>query len=379
MRRIILIALGVVVLFLAFLAARSIANAPKEENPAKEAIRQTVFVDTVVNRKIPIVVPATGSLVAKDRLELYAEVEGLFLRSDKEFRAGQSYKKGQLLLQIDAAEYAASVQSARSNLYNLITALMPDLRLDYPDAYQKWQDYLKNFKTDRTTPPLPETSSEQERYFITGRNIYTTFFEIKNMEERLVKYTIRAPFDGILTEAPVNRGTLIRPGQKLGEFINPAAFEMEVAVSKDFVDFLEVGRKVQLNNLQNTKSYEGTVGRINARVDQSTQTVNVFIDIKGDNLREGMYLEAMLDAREEENAYKIPRKLLVNENQVYSVNDSILELQDVELVYATEKDVVVKGIPDSTRILSDVLPGAYAGKLVKIQPQEKKESNSKEN
>lgn len=370
MRRIILIVIGVSLLIIAFIWSRSIANVEKKQNQTVEKIEKVVFVDTVYNKKIPIVIPATGNLFAKDRLDIFAEVEGLFLNSARDFRPGQHFNRGELLLQINSSEYAASVQSARSNLYNLITSIMPDLRLDYPDSFTKWQTYLSSFETNKTTPPLPEPSSEQERYFITGRNITTTYFEIKNMEERLSKFNIRAPFNGILTEALVTKGSLIRPGQKLGEFINPEVYEMEVSVTNNFVDFLETGKKVLLTNLEKTKEYEGTISRINARIDQSTQTVKVFVEVKGEQLREGMFLEANLDAREEENAFSFPRKLLVNESQIYIVEEGKLNLLDVEFVYSTEREVVVKGIPDGTIMLSAVLPGAFAGQPVTIMQSE---------
>lgn len=366
MRKIILIALGGLVLVLSFLWARSIANTEKEQSPPVEKLEKVVFVDTVKNTTIPIVVPATGTLVAKDRLELFAEVEGLFSNSSREFKPGQTYNRGELLLQINSSEYAASVLSARSNLYNLITSIMPDLRLDYPDSFPKWQSYLNNFDVNKTVAPLPEPTSEQEKYFITGRNISSNYFEIKRMEERLSKFNIRAPFSGILTEALVNKGSLVRPGQKLGEFINPSVYEMEVAVSNNFIDFLEIGRKVTLQTIDKATQYEGTINRINARIDPNTQTVKAFVEVQGENLREGMFLEARLDAREEENAFKLQRKLLVNESQIYIVENSKLNLLDIQLVYITAREVVVKGIPDGTIILREVLPGAFAGQPVII-------------
>jgi multidrug efflux pump subunit AcrA (membrane-fusion protein) len=373
MRKILLILLGVVILILAVFFANRIANRPKPVLPGPEKVAQTVFVDTVYNTNIPIMIPATGTLVAKNRLELYAEVQGLFQSSAKDFKPGETYQKGQTLIQMDAAEFYASVQSARSDLYNLIASLMPDLRLDYPDSYDKWQRYLNSFDVNKNLAQLPEVTAEQERFFITGRQVYTNYFTIKNLEERLEKFRITAPFSGVLTEALVTKGTLIRSGQKLGEFIDPSIFEMEVSVSRNFIAFLEVGKKVSLQNLTKTETYEGEISRINARVDQATQTVKVFIDVKGSTLKEGMYLESEIFAKEEENAFEIPRKLLVNENQLYVVRDSLLDLMDVTRVYATEKNVVVKDIPDGTIILSAAVPGAYAGQIVKIY-QEKTET-----
>ena len=219
MRKIILSILGLLLIVGAIFGTRKIIDSKTRPKPRPARVIKTVFVDTVQNTTIPIQIVANGNLIAKRRLELYAEVQGIFKGGTRLFKTGQQYQKGQALIRIDASEYYASVQSAKSNLYNLVTSIMPDLRLDYPGFYDKWQQYLTNFDMNKVTPKLPEVTSEKEKYFITGRNIYTTYYNVKNLEQRLAKYTITAPFDGVLTEALVTEGTLIRQGQKLGEYI----------------------------------------------------------------------------------------------------------------------------------------------------------------
>lgn len=365
MRKIILYVLGVLVLGLAIWVSYLLVSKEKEKRPAPPRQVKTVFTDTVRNGLVPIAVKANGNLVAKERVAVFSEVQGVFQGSAHPFKPGQSYRKGEVLLRIDASEYQASVQSAKSNLYNLITAAMPDLRLDYPEIYPKWQAYLDEFDITRSTPGLPEMDTEQERYYINGRNIVTTYYNVKNLEQRLDKYIIRAPFSGVLTEAEVTEGTLVRPGQALGVFINPSVYELEVAVNKSYSDFLRLGKKVQLEDLEGTRQYEGTVSRINAAVNQQTQTVSVFIDVRDPSLKEGIYLEATIEGREEDSAIEIPRKLLTEQGELFIVRDSILDLMAVEPVFYTDQTVIVKGIQDGTVYLSRSVPGAYPGMVVR--------------
>lgn len=365
-RKIILSVLGVLLIVLSVYLARSIVSSRTRPRPQPTKVVKTVFVDTVENTSIPIVVPANGTLVAKNRVELYSEVQGVFQRGNKLFKPGQEYSRGERIITIDAAEYRASVQSAKSNLYNLITSVMPDLRLDYPGISSKWQAYLTDFDLNETTPPLPEMSDEKERYFISGRGILTSYYNVKNLEERLAKYTIRAPFKGVLTEALVTEGTLIRSGQKLGEFIETGLYELEVAISKTYSDLLEPGEEVELTNLEGTRTYTGTVSRINARVDQNSQTITAFIEVRDKSLKEGMYLEANLNARSEPDAIEIDRGLLLENDQIFVVRDSILDLMDVRPVYFTDRSVVLKEVPDGATIVSRPVVGAYAGMLVKV-------------
>lgn len=359
--------LAILILGIAVTIGYFIATRDKEipTEIAKEV--KTVFVQEVVNDTVPIIIPANGNLTAKNRLELYAEVQGVFRSSAHDFKPGQPYSRGQVLLNLDSSEYYASVQAAKSELYNLITSIMPDLRLDYPEYFEKWQAYLDGFDINKSTPQLPETASEKERYFITGRGIFSSYYNVKNLEQRLGKYRIVAPFSGILTEALVNKGTLVRSGQKLGEFIDTSVYEMEVAVSKRFGDLLELGEEVMLSDRNDIEQFTGKVVRINGRVDQATQTIRVFIEVRGsDKLKEGMYLQANLEARDEPNAISIPRQLLVDNSQIYVVRDSILDLVEINPVYFSDKEAVISGLPDGTQYLSKSVPGAYAGMRVKI-------------
>ncbi|RIV70533.1 efflux RND transporter periplasmic adaptor subunit [Flagellimonas aequoris] len=372
MRKLIISAVaGGIIILASLYFAGLIAGSKDNRRPQSPKVVKTVFVDTVKNRTVPLVVPANGNLKAKKRVELYSEVQGVFRPGSKLFRTGQEYTAGQTLIRIDADEYYASVQSAKSSLYNLLTSIMPDLRLDYPEIYPKWQDYLNSFDIEKTTPPLPEMSSEKEKFFITGRLIVSNYYNVKNLEQRLSKYTIAAPFNGVLTEALVTEGTLIRSGQKLGEFINIGEYELEVSVSKTYGDFLKVGKEVELYNLDRTNKYAGKVTRVNGRVDQGSQTITVSIEVDGDDLKEGQYLEASLEAREEANAIEINRSLLLDNDQIFVVKDSILDLMYVDPIYFTDKTVVLKNVPDGEVIVSKPLSGAYAGMLVKVYDESK--------
>jgi len=365
-RKIILSLLGVVLVVGAIFGAKAIIDSKEPPKPNIQKTIKTVFVDTVRNSTIPIKIPANGNLVARDRVELYAEVQGVFRYSSRPFKAGQSYKKGETLLKMDAAEYEASVQSAKSDLYNQITAIMPDLRLDYPEIFPKWQQYLNDLNVNSSISPLPEPTNDKERYFISGRGINSAYFNIKNLEQHLVKYRITAPFNGVLTEALVTEGTLIRNGQKLGEFIDPSVYELQVSIGKQYADLLKLNEKVSLTDNSGNKTYEGKVSRINARIDQATQTVNVFIEVADASLKEGMYMQANLDARNEENAIEIDRSLISDRNEIFTVQDSVLKTIEVEPVYFSDRKVVIKGVPEGEIIVTRQVSGAYNGMPVKI-------------
>ena len=141
---------------------------------------------------------------------------------------------------------------------------------------------------------------------------------------------------------------------------------MEVSVNAEFANLLKKGNIVRLHNLDRTREYEGRVIRINGRVDVTSQTIKAYIQVSHEDLKEGMYLEADLNARSESNAIQISRKLLIDNKQIFVVRDTVLEIMDVNPVYFSAETVVLKGIEDGTLLLSKSLPGAYDGMKVKI-------------
>lgn len=378
MRNIILSIIALAIIIGAVFGAMAIVKYNNKPKPVAEKVIKTVFVETAQNGTVPIVIPSNGNLVAKNKLELFAEVQGVFTSSAHDFKAGQAYRKGQTLLRMDASEYYASVQAAKSDFYNLITSLMPDLRLDYPEAFPVWENYLRSLDINQSLKELPAMTDEKVKFFITGRGVISSYYNIKNLEQRLSKYSITAPFNGVLTEALVTKGTLIRQGQKLGEFIDTSVYELELAIGKTYSDLLKLGETVDLKTIDGNDTYQGVVTRVNSKIDQATQTIKVYVEVKGEDLKEGMYLEAQLNAKDEANAMRLSRKLLVNQSEIFIVRDSILDLIEIDPVYFSAKEMVVKGIPDGTQYLSRNVPGAYAGMLVKVFKEKESAPTSSE-
>lgn len=377
MRKLIIVGAGVVLIGISIFISNYLKNSKKIPKQRIVKTEKTVFVKQIKNGDVAVEISANGNLTAKNKVAIYSEVQGVLKPTGKDFRVGVSYRKGQTLLKINSQEFYASIQSQRSSLQNLIASIMPDLKLDYPDSFEKWNSYLKNYDLNKPVENLPKPTSDKEKYFITGKNIYTTFYNLKNLEARLEKYNLKAPFNGILTETLVTNGTLVRAGQKMGEFIDISVFELTLSISASFVDVLQIGKIVTLQNLEKTKTWTGKVSRINGRIDQASQTVQVFIQVKGKDLREGMYLEANVPVKTTTNAIEINRKLLVKNKFLYVVNkNNTLDLVEISPVHFNENSVIIKGLNNGTQLVSKPITGAYVGMPIKIFSEQ---NNTKQN
>lgn len=367
MKRQISIVAGILIIVGGFFGSRMIMDSKKDQKPPAQKTISTVFTQKVKRSRIGISVIENGRLVAKRKADLYAEVQGVMEATYKPFKPGIRFNKGETLVKIRSNDAYVNLLAQKSVLLNLVTSILPDLRLDYPEAYQKWNVYVSNFDIEKPIAKLPETTSDKEKYFITGKNIYTTYYNTKNLEIQQSKYQIRAPYSGVLTETLVNPGTVIRTGQKLGEFIDPSVYELEVAISQSVLPALSIGKKVMVTNPNaEGQTWTGKVSRINGKVDATTQTVQVYIEVSGNDLKEGVYLAAEIAGEEIPNAFEIDRKLLVEGTKIYAVRDNKLQLLPVNITHKTENSVIVDNLKDGIEIISKIVPGAFEGMEVKV-------------
>jgi len=241
------ILLGIIVLVVSFGVSAMFA-AMKEPPKRKEATTKELIlpVRKIQNQTIPMVVSSVGNLEAHEKLEVYAEVNGILEKSRQLFLEGVSFQKGEVLLKIRDDKYRVSLYAKKSSLMNQIATVLPDLKFDFPESYQEWQNFLASFSIEENLKPIPEPRNKKEKYFIAGKNIYQTYYDIKSMEEELLKYTVRAPFTGKITESNIKTGTLVRSGQKLGEFLNTASYDLLVGVNLNDLSVIQVGSSVLL-------------------------------------------------------------------------------------------------------------------------------------
>lgn len=329
----------------------------------KETIKRTAVPENkkeiktlkIENEDMNTNISTSGRLAAYNKIEIYAEVSGVLDKNSIRFKEGNTFKKGEILLQIDDQVYHNNLLAQKSSLLNQLTLLLPDLKIDFPQETQKWENYLSEFDLNKNLKPLPEAASDQEKYYIAANNIYNLYYTVKSMEATLDKYNIRAPYNGVITESNLNPGTLVRSGQKLGEFTNTSVYELEVATGVVDANYLRPGMEANLTSEDIPGTYSGKIVRINRAIDQSTQTISVFIHASHEQLKEGLYMTAIINVLGEKNVAEIPRSGLSENHDVYVVVDSSnIAVKNVEIIKNTNDHVVVKGLNDGEFILSSI-------------------------
>lgn len=309
-----------------------------------------------------ITVAVYGNLKSRNEIDIFPEVGGK-LWSDN-FREGNTYKNGEVIAVIDNRELANTVKSQKSNLLNQVAKLVADLKFDFPDAVAEWEAFLENIVFDAPLPDLPIAKNVKLKKYLAGKSIYNSYFAIQAQEERLSKYNIAAPFDGVLTEALIKPGTVIRPGQKIGRFINPTHFELEANVSLVDGTQLKIGDRVNLHSNDILGGWKGKVIRINKTLSEVSQNMDVFISVSADNLYNGMYLFGEINKSLAINSLRVNRSLLKGFT-IFKVVDDKLQATTIKVLQVKEEYAIISGLKNGDIILGENIKEAYDGMKVR--------------
>lgn len=297
--------------------------------------------------------PVSGRVVPKNTTQLFSEVQGKVLNVNFRLKEGISFRKGEVLLSLDGKEFSLELESQRSAFLNILTGMMPDLKADYPDNYTNWLNYVGSYEGGKPLEELPKTTSEGERYFVTANQVYSTYYSIKALEERLGKYQILAPYSGMVTSANADKGSLVSPGQLLGTIINNTSYELEAAASLEIASKLKVGDRVIFTSNEMPGKWTGNVLRINDIVDAKTQNIPIYFEIEGANLKAGMYLEGKFSGEAYADVFTIPSSILTRDNKVLLLAENTILSKTINPVEFLQDSIIVRGLSDRDILIAN--------------------------
>ena len=363
---------GFLILFVGFLMMQSLIGmkqSPSVTLPETMArpVRTTVVLNTQVTPKVPV----EGRVQAWNRIDLFAEVNGVLSLMGEDFREGKSFNEGEIILNLDDSESRSNLKSARSVYLQLVTGMLASIQVDFPERIEVWEQYVESIDVTKTLPSLPAPESKREEYFIVNRGVQASFYSIKASEERGSKFTVRAPFDGFVAQALVKPGSLVRAGQPLGLFVGTDVYEIQTAVHSRYLATVKIGDKVRFNDEHDIVVAEGKVDRIAGNVNASTQSATVFCKVRAsansqDQMRDGRYLSGFIESSEIKNAFEIQMNLIDGEGKVFVINSNELDKMSVVQEFRSIETAIVSGIPNGTLILSDPITGSYLGMPVSV-------------
>ncbi len=326
---------------------------------------KSVIVAKVQNEQLTTKTASTGRVISINNITISSEVQGTLIGQNK-LKKGMEIKKGVTIFSIKNTDLKLLINAKKSRLMSIVSTNLAEIQIDFNSEYEKWNHFFNNISLERNLPEFPKMNSTKEKNFIISRSILAEYLSIKSDEEKLKKYTVVAPFDGIITRSYTDIGANVNPGTPIIDFIRKGEMEIELSVNTSEIHSINIGDNVIFT--ENDKKYSGKIIRKGNFINTNTQNACVFASITtpDSTLYSGMYLDAIINSKSSKNAFKIARRAVFNENKVYYIDaNNKLQEQTINIISYLEDEIIVDNLDDGMLIVNEPVISVKKGEVVK--------------
>ncbi len=360
------VTLSIVILATGFLGMWALLSL-KTGSPKRPPEIRTKMVETAIVLLQPVQtsIITYGRVASSQPVLLNAEVAGTLQPGSISFKPAQSFSKGDLLVKIDDRQARLNLNSMLSDLLTALATVLPEIKVDFPDEYQVWQDYFNSCQFDKKIAPLPETSNPKIKLFLSRFNVHKLYFSVRNLEILLDKHYFYAPFNGSIVSANLRVGSSVRVGTLLGEIINLEQMEVAMPVEAKDIRWIDRQQLITFTSTEIPGKWTGNITRIGSDIDTRSQTVQIHVSMNnepGAALLNGTFLEARIPGHRIDNAYAIPPKAIYEDKYVYLITDGKLKRSPVTIVRREPNRIIIDdGIMDGDTLVVEIMQGVAPG------------------
>lgn len=292
-------------------------------------------------------IEALGTLRANEEVTIVAENQGVITAIN--FDEGGQVTAGDLLIQLDDQEERALLASAR-------------------EVAREAQRQFERLKELRQRNTVSQASVDEQRAAVS-----TARADVRVAEVRLAKRALRAPFSGRIGLRDVSRGDLLQAGSAVATLDDVSVLKIVFDVPERFLSSLKPGLDVAGIAAAYPKDiFNGTIDRVDTRIDMITRTVDVRAIIPNDDnkLKPGLSMTVKLLGQERP-------ALIVDDTAIVSIEDrqyafvvvgDVVKQTRIEIGVRYDDYVeVVSGLSAGQRVVVKGLQGLSDGMAIRAQ------------
>lgn len=349
------------------------SRSPQSHEAAPSNVPVAVKVQRLAMRDWPVVRQAMGTVEARNRATVSAQIMGAIRQVHVE--VGQSVRAGQTLVTLEARDLASAVaqaeagqreaQSAQPEAERAIEAARAALELAETShrriegLFQKKS--VSPQEMDEATARLRQSRAAlemaQSRRGQIDARIASTKQAISSAQVMTGYTVVAAPFAGLVTEKLAQAGSLASPGLPLVTLEQAGGYRLVVSTGES--DALRLGQLVRVQWEDGAPEFATKISEIVPAVDTATRTQTAKIDLPPQaGLRSGRFGRALWTAGQRQ-ALTVPVTALRQSGQLQMV----LVVEDGRL----RSRMITAGENIQAGVV-EVLAGLQPGELVVVRP-----------
>jgi RND family efflux transporter MFP subunit len=293
-------------------------------------------------------IEATGNVQPVEDVMLSPVVGGPVVRRSRAFIPGGFVENGELLLQINPADYRNTLELRRSEHMQAQT----DLAMEMGRQQVAIQD-LALVGGDSLSPEEQALVLRKPQLQAIRARVEATRAAVDQAELDLSRTTIRAPFDAHILDQNVTTGSQVAPGDNLGRLVGTDYYWVELTVPVTQLQWLRfpdaqnpTGSKVKIMNRSAWKDgtyREGELYRQVGALDDQTRLARVLVRVEDPlahrpenshlpKLMIGAFVDAGIEARKIDSVVRISRDYVRTNQTVWVMNEGKLNIREVQVV-----------------------------------------------
>lgn len=321
---------------------------------ARPASAAPLRVETIAPQTVTFAdaVTAVGTARARQAVDLAAESSGRIARIA--FRPGDRVAAGAVLIELDSRAEQADLKAAQATLAEAQAAFDRQQSLNRTGSASD-----AAYQTARAT--LLRAEAERDRALVA-------------LEDR----SLRAPFAGVIGLSDLVEGQVIDTTTPIATLDDLAVIEVDFSVPETLLPRLERGQRVELTSAAwPGRVFQGTISRIDSRVDAATRSLALRAEIANDDraLAGGMFLQVRLVLAERQRPAVPENALTVEGDRVLVMLAEGDRARQIRIVTGDQQNglvEVVSGLAPSARVIVTNLHRLADGTLVEAVAQERR-------
>lgn len=349
-RKIVNLLVAPLVIVAAVLLATHFVKSRKGRPPKTPPIVEArVIVTKSSPETITPVIETYGNTRSYLTTNLASQVGGEILRIAPGFQAGNSVADGDLLVEINPADYDAALADRRSAVANAKQALAEEQTRSQL-ATEDWVASGRKLN-DATDYTLRKPQLAAATAAVTAAEATVTKATLDLERTRIV-----APFDAVVESRTASPGNIVTPGSSLGILIARERIEVRLPLTPQQVTRLRLARD-KSSDLTATlttptlpgTTWQATINRIEPAVDLKNQTLWIIGEVKDpfanpeSFLPVGAFVNASIQGSPLENVFRFPEVAVVEDAFVWVVSpDHTLAKQPVNIAYSQDGMILAR-------------------------------------
>ncbi|OPY74044.1 MAG: Multidrug resistance protein MdtA precursor [Syntrophorhabdus sp. PtaU1.Bin058] len=314
-----------------------------------------VLVGKAVQKTMPVIIEAIGTVEAYNSVTVYTRIVGQLLKVH--FKEGQDVKKGQSLFTIDPGPFQEKLRMSEAKLAQDMA------QLKYNEDEAKRYAYL----LEKGAVATSDYENKQTLALTQQATVRSSKADVENARLNLEYCYIRSPLDGRTGAQLVKEGSMIKDNDTKLVVVNQISpiyvkFSVPEKQLPEIRRYMASGAlkvKVSTQGMQ-TVPVEGRLTFIDNAVDTTTGMIALKAEFTNSDrlLWPGQFVNVVLNLAEEQNAVVVPAKAVQigqKGNFVFVVKpDKKAEFRDIIVARTIgEETVVSKGVNAGETVVTD--------------------------